>query len=110
MSVHVPGRLLSETVAVKRHTDDGYGGSWSTSSEPNARVNHTQRMVRDDSGNEIVSGATVYLAGDADVQADDRLVVDGVRANADPPGRAVVTVARRRDPAGKVAMVEVTLQ
>lgn len=106
----LPRHLLSERVQVMRRTDDPYGGSWSESSEPRARVNHTQRMVRDANGNEVVSGATVYFDGGADVEATDRLVIDGVRADADPPGRGVLTLARRRDRLGRVNHLEVSVE
>lgn len=101
--VSIPARLLAETVPVRRHTADPYGGSWATVAEPKARVSHTRRLVRDDNGDQVVSSATVYFAADVDVRLGDRLEVDGA-------DRTVLQVARRRNPRGRVALVEARVQ
>ena len=76
---------MTDTIVVyKKGNLDNYG-SRSISATPTSfscRIMAEVKNSRDDQGNEIVEGGTLYILSDADVEVGDRLDLPG--NNADP--------------------------
>lgn len=58
----IPRRLLPQTVTIAPYVGDGaYGPVWGTAYTVPARVEHTNQLVRDRSGNEVVARSTIFI-------------------------------------------------
>lgn len=74
---------------------DAYGApTYGTGTEYAARVVRKHRLVRDGTGDEVVSTARAWLAGTPAIAPDDRVVLEDATA---PP---IVAVERYDDEAG----------
>lgn len=76
---------MTDTVVVYKKTSLNNYGSRAISATPTSfscRVISDVKNSRDDQGNEIVEGGTLYILSDADIEVGDRLDLPG--NNADP--------------------------
>jgi hypothetical protein len=74
----------------------------STSEDLPAWIANRISILRDDTGNRLVSNTVVFMRADADVVKGDELVVDGEQ-------RPIVQIIRARDKQGNVHHLEVFL-
>jgi len=98
----IPRRLLKDPVTLEPYEGDGaFGPTYAAAVTVFGKVSYTRQLVRDASGEEVVSEATVYLAPE-----DAAPVVVGSRATIDARISRVITVSPQARP-GEDVLVKV---
>ncbi len=74
----IPARKRTHTITVEPYVGNGpFGPSYGTPVAVSCRVDETQRLVRANTGEEVVSSSTVFCDLDTVIPAGSRVTVNG---------------------------------